>query len=581
MNCANGRMPEKPAVRHVLGIVGATPLGMHLAIESVRRGDQAVLRETDPARLGLATLKLMEMLNGEIKTGRLQSTAAKAMLGRIRGTSTWKHFDEIDLAVDTRAKGDGSDIASAAPKSALLVTTSLGGRLADERSFGIRVAEPFGSSAAVELRHGTADPDSVRTVRAWLGSLGWVPIVVADRPGMLLSRMWLAGWNEAVLLIREGARPERIEQALSRFGFGPNFLRSLDRIGIDRIAGMIRLLAPEMERIPFDPVWQEMTERGWTGEAAKKGFYRYGRGRPRRSTSFSSTRFRRAAARPCRMPSGTGRSASASFCLMVNEAYRALDEGAIATGDELDLAMMLTDWAPHRGGPIRFAECEGAGTIVAGLRSLEPLGPRYVPAASLVAKAESANRPRFSSRIFLDPNSLAATLRTSRQPSSPRGELPMSTPEKRIQELNLQLPTPAKPMAKYKPTVLIGNTLYVSGHGPAKVDAKHPVMLGRVGTKLTRDQGKESARLVGINILATVRAALGSLDKVERLVKSLGMVNSSPDFHDHPFVINGFSELMAEVFGEDAGVGPVAPSAWCALPGDIPVEIEAIFEVKP
>ena len=157
----------------------------------------------------------------------------------------------------------------------------------------------------------------------------------------------------------------------------------------------------------------------------------------------------------------------------------------------------------------------------------------------------------------------------------------MSTPEKRIQELNLHLPVPPKPMAKYKPTVQIGNTLYVSGHGPAKLDAKHPLLLGRVGTKLTRDQGKESARLVGINILATVRAALGSLDRVERLVKSLGMVNSSPDFHDHPFVINGFSELMAEVFGEDAGVGARSAVGMVALPGDIPVEIECIFEVKP
>jgi enamine deaminase RidA (YjgF/YER057c/UK114 family) len=157
----------------------------------------------------------------------------------------------------------------------------------------------------------------------------------------------------------------------------------------------------------------------------------------------------------------------------------------------------------------------------------------------------------------------------------------MSTPEKRIQELHIHLPVPPKPMAKYKPTVLVGNILYVSGHGPANIDTKHPPLLGKVGTKLTRDQGKESARLVGINILATVRHALGSLDKVQRVVKSLGMVQSAPDFHDHPFVINGFSELMAEVFGEDAGVGARSAVGMVALPGDIPVEIECIFEVKP
>jgi enamine deaminase RidA (YjgF/YER057c/UK114 family) len=156
----------------------------------------------------------------------------------------------------------------------------------------------------------------------------------------------------------------------------------------------------------------------------------------------------------------------------------------------------------------------------------------------------------------------------------------MSSPEKRLQELNIHLPTPPKPVAKYKPTVQVGNVLYVSGHGPAKVE-HHPMMLGKVGTKVTLEQGKESARLVGINILATVKSALGSLDRVERLVKTLGMVNSAPDFHDQPLVINGFSELMAQVFGEDAGVGSRSAVGMGSLPGDIPVEIECIFEVKP
>lgn len=155
----------------------------------------------------------------------------------------------------------------------------------------------------------------------------------------------------------------------------------------------------------------------------------------------------------------------------------------------------------------------------------------------------------------------------------------MSTPEANLAALGISLPIPPKPMAKYKPTVLVGNILYVSGHGPAKVDGQ-PMMLGKVGAKLTLDQGKESARLVGINILATVKASLGSLDRVSRLIKSLGMVNSAPDFLDHPLVINGYSELMAQVFGDDAGVGARSAVGMAALPGDIPVEIEAIFEVK-
>ncbi len=154
----------------------------------------------------------------------------------------------------------------------------------------------------------------------------------------------------------------------------------------------------------------------------------------------------------------------------------------------------------------------------------------------------------------------------------------MSKPETRIQELHLTLPTPAKPVAKYKMTVQVGNLLYVSGHSPAKIGDKPP-QLGKVGADLTPEQGKEAARSVGLNILATVQNTLGSLNKVKRLVKTLGMVNCTPDYKDQPQVINGFSELMAEVFGDDAGVGARSAVGVGSLPGNIAVEIECIFEV--
>jgi enamine deaminase RidA (YjgF/YER057c/UK114 family) len=155
----------------------------------------------------------------------------------------------------------------------------------------------------------------------------------------------------------------------------------------------------------------------------------------------------------------------------------------------------------------------------------------------------------------------------------------MSSPETRLQELGITLPTPPKPVAKYKPAVLVGNLLYVSGHGPAK--SGDPALLaGKVGAGLTLEQGKECAKLVGINILATVKATIGSLDKVKRLIKTLGMVNATPDFLDHPQVINGFSEFMAQVFGDDAGVGSRSAVGMGSLPGNIPVEIECMFEVS-
>jgi enamine deaminase RidA (YjgF/YER057c/UK114 family) len=151
-------------------------------------------------------------------------------------------------------------------------------------------------------------------------------------------------------------------------------------------------------------------------------------------------------------------------------------------------------------------------------------------------------------------------------------------PETRIQELHLVLPSPPKPMAKYKTAVQVGSLLYVSGHGPIRADGK--LIEGRIGADLSLEQGKEAARVVGLAILSTVRNTLGSLDKVKRLVKTLGMVNCTPDFRDQPRVINGFSELMADVFGEEAGIGARSAVGIGSLPANIAVEIECVFEVS-
>jgi enamine deaminase RidA (YjgF/YER057c/UK114 family) len=152
-----------------------------------------------------------------------------------------------------------------------------------------------------------------------------------------------------------------------------------------------------------------------------------------------------------------------------------------------------------------------------------------------------------------------------------------SKPETRVQELHLTLPPAPKPMAKYKPTVRVGNMLYVSGHGPLKSDKT--LMAGKVGKDVDLEGGKAAARQVGLAILATLKASLGSLDKVTRLVKTLGWVNCTDDYKDQPQVMNGFSELMADVFGEEAGVGARSAIGTNSLPGNISVEVECLFEV--
>jgi enamine deaminase RidA (YjgF/YER057c/UK114 family) len=153
-----------------------------------------------------------------------------------------------------------------------------------------------------------------------------------------------------------------------------------------------------------------------------------------------------------------------------------------------------------------------------------------------------------------------------------------SKPETRLQELHLMLPPAPKPVAKYKTAVKVGNMLYVSGHGPLKPDKT--MIVGKVGKDLNLEEGKAAAKQVGLAILATVKDTLGSLDKVKRLLKTLGLVNCTDAFGDQPVVINGFSELMADVFGEDAGVGARSAIGTNSLPGNIAVEIECIFEVE-
>jgi enamine deaminase RidA (YjgF/YER057c/UK114 family) len=159
-----------------------------------------------------------------------------------------------------------------------------------------------------------------------------------------------------------------------------------------------------------------------------------------------------------------------------------------------------------------------------------------------------------------------------------KSEEAVMSAESRIAELKLELPPAPKPVGVYKPVVIVGNMAYLSGHGPLKIDKT--LVCGRIGDNLDVAAGKEAARLTGLAVLASLQTALGSLNRIKRLVKTLGLVNCTADFKDQPAVINGFSELMVEVFGSDAGVGARSAVGAISLPGNMAVEVEAIFEFE-
>ena len=148
--------------------------------------------------------------------------------------------------------------------------------------------------------------------------------------------------------------------------------------------------------------------------------------------------------------------------------------------------------------------------------------------------------------------------------------------EQKLKELGIVLPELAKPVANYVRTVRAGNLLFVSGHGP--YDDGKTVLSGKLGKEVTLEEGYKTARNVAVNCLASIRANLGSLDKVKRVVKLLGMVNCTEDFRDQPKVMNGASDLLVEIFGE-AGRHARSAVGMQALPNQIPVEIEMILEV--
>lgn len=152
-------------------------------------------------------------------------------------------------------------------------------------------------------------------------------------------------------------------------------------------------------------------------------------------------------------------------------------------------------------------------------------------------------------------------------------------PESNFAALGLNLPPAPKPLGVYKPYLIVDNRwVYVSGHGTVQDDGS--LIIGRIGQDMDVEEGKLAARQVGLAILSTLKTNLGSLNRIKRVIKVLGMVNATSDFERHPYVINGCSELFAKVWGEENGIGVRSAVGMGTLPDNIPVEIEAMFELE-
>ena len=150
--------------------------------------------------------------------------------------------------------------------------------------------------------------------------------------------------------------------------------------------------------------------------------------------------------------------------------------------------------------------------------------------------------------------------------------------DEQFEKLGLSLPPAPSPLGVYKPYLVDGKYLYLSGHGPVQDDKS--LIIGRIGADMDKDAGKLAARQVGLTMLSTIKTNFGTLNRIKRVIKVLGMVNCTEDFERHPYIINGCSELFAQVWGTENGIGVRSAVGMGSLPDNIPVEVEALFELQ-
>ncbi len=339
------------------------------------------------------------------------------LLANVHGTTAWKGFADLDLCLEAVAENQQlkrtvfRDLEEHTARSTILATNTSSLRvepLAEglqrpERVAGLHFFNPVHKMPLVEVVRTPATKRHVLdSLAAWVVGLGKVPVFVKDSPGFVVNRVLAPYLHEAILLLAEGARTSALDAAMHRFGMPMGPLEVLDQVGIDVAAEIARSLQPVfVGRLEPNPALDRLKEAGLLGQKRGVGFYRYRRGRsrendqamrlvrevvPARSQEPASPRDQMAAAR------------ARLVGLMVNEAARCLGEGVAESAEQIDLAMVLgSGWAPHRGGPLRYAEQRGYSAVVDELAALAGRhGPRFEPCAELRRLGQEPQQPRMN-----------------------------------------------------------------------------------------------------------------------------------------------------------------------------------------
>jgi 3-hydroxyacyl-CoA dehydrogenase/enoyl-CoA hydratase/3-hydroxybutyryl-CoA epimerase len=399
-----------------VGIIGAGVMGAGIAQLAALRGCEVYLQEVNEEALGRGIFRINELFQKAAARGIVGEQEYARAMNAIHPTLDWKGFDTVEVVVEAAvedlevkkalfrqlAEKTKPETILATNTSALSVTSLQEGLPNPERVAGLHFFNPVHKMPLIEVVRTPASSERTAGVlMQWALALGKTPVLVRDSPGFVVNRILMPYLNEAVLLVAEGMAIQQVDEVMRRFGMPMGPLELLDQVGLDIAAHVARSMQPHFgDRFSLNPAFEQMTESTWLGQKSGAGFYRY-RGKKSRVNKDVLPLLRSAKPADARMPitslprGAQPREAQERMVLlMVNEAAACVGEQLTAGPEQVDLAMIFgTGWAPHRGGPLRYADERGLSNLVQALEEMAArLGRRFEPCPELRRRGQAGEQ---------------------------------------------------------------------------------------------------------------------------------------------------------------------------------------------
>jgi 3-hydroxyacyl-CoA dehydrogenase/enoyl-CoA hydratase/3-hydroxybutyryl-CoA epimerase len=410
------RALHPPEVKR-LGVVGAGTMGAGIAQLAALKGCEVVVQEVNQQALDAGMARVADLFAKAVERHLLSEAEAQKRRAAVRGTLTWEGFADVDAAVEAALEDLGAkravfrELEARTKPTAVLATNTSSlpverlqeGLAHPERVAGLHFFNPVHKLPLVELARAPASAEKALAVLAQLAvQLGKTPLLVKDSPGFVVNRVLMPYLNEAVVLVAEGMRVQEIDRTMRRFGMPMGPLELLDQVGLDVAAHVAKSMQPVLAgRFEPNAAFERMRAEGWLGQKAGRGFYVHKGKRPRVNAQAEALLRGEGAAASQALPAAARlREARERMVLLTaNEAALACAENLAATAGVIDLAMVLgTGWAPHRGGPLRYADDRGLADVARALADLAARhGRRFEPCAELKRRAEAGER--FTQRL--------------------------------------------------------------------------------------------------------------------------------------------------------------------------------------